>query len=265
MGALLNPKVNFGNLFQTFTEVNSSRKDYDQQSVYSKGRRDKPFPAGTAGKGGSESLKTCLRIWSGFTKFIRSQCNKGRIIDSQHLGTFYRDGANDAGVLSSDPAASQRYVFALGGKSNGLLGEFKMKDNAENVSEVPEELLIHRDSVSCNVMSIAQVCNCLPEHVTQFLGKFKEQLLLQCLAKRKNVVVNLLVGQLFFSGAGTVEFKSISAREMEAWRQSQVGSVAETSVRGSQRGQARLFGRVGKATGPKQRPFGARTPFKNGR
>lgn len=41
-----------------------------------------------------------------------------------------------------------------------------MKANAENVSEIPDELLVHREFVTCNVMSIAQACNCLPEHVT---------------------------------------------------------------------------------------------------
>lgn len=160
VGALLNPKVNFGGLFQTFTEANTYRKDYDQQSAYSGARRERPLLGAKAGRGGTESLKACLRIWSGFSKFIRSQCSKGRIIDSQHLGTFYRDGPSEAGALSSDPAAAPRYVFALGGKSNALLSEFKLKPNAENVPEVPEELVLKRDFVSCNVISIAQVCNC---------------------------------------------------------------------------------------------------------
>lgn len=79
------------------------------------------------------------------------------------------------------------------------------------------------------------------------------------------MVVTLPVGQLVFNSAGTVEFKSISAREMEAWGRSQATSVTETSVRGSQRGQARIFGRAGKSAGPKQHQLGTRTPFKNGR
>ena len=31
-----------------------------------------------------------MRIWSGYTKFIRSQCNKDRIIDSIYFGAFFR-------------------------------------------------------------------------------------------------------------------------------------------------------------------------------
>lgn len=87
--------------------------------------------------------------------------------------------------------------------------------------------------------------------------------MLQCLAKKKNVVINLPVGQLFFSSAGTVEFKSIPAREMDTAGRSLAASVTETSVRGSHRGQARLYGRAGNAAGSKSRLFGARTPFKS--
>lgn len=37
----------------------------------------------------STQVKLCMRIWSGFTKFIRSQCNKERIIDSIYFGSFF--------------------------------------------------------------------------------------------------------------------------------------------------------------------------------
>ena len=36
------------------------------------------------------SFKLCTRIWSGYTKFIRSQCNKDRLIDSIYFGTFFK-------------------------------------------------------------------------------------------------------------------------------------------------------------------------------
>ena len=40
-------------------------------------------------------LKLCMRIWSGFTKFLRSQCNKDRVIDSIYFGQFFRKETGD--------------------------------------------------------------------------------------------------------------------------------------------------------------------------
>ena len=40
----------------------------------------------------TDRLKLGMRIWSGLTKFIRSQCAKDRIIDSIYLGTYYKHG-----------------------------------------------------------------------------------------------------------------------------------------------------------------------------
>ena len=34
--------------------------------------------------------KLCMRIWSGYTKFLRSQCNKNRVIDSLYFGSFLK-------------------------------------------------------------------------------------------------------------------------------------------------------------------------------
>lgn len=35
-----------------------------------------------------------MKIWSGYTKYIRSQCNKNRIVDSIFFGKFYGETAN---------------------------------------------------------------------------------------------------------------------------------------------------------------------------
>jgi hypothetical protein len=37
-----------------------------------------------------QNIKLCNRIWSGYTKFIRSQCNKDRIVDSLYFGHFVK-------------------------------------------------------------------------------------------------------------------------------------------------------------------------------
>ena len=41
-----------------------------------------------------ESLKLCMKIWSGYTKYVRSQANKNRIVDSLYFGKFYGETAN---------------------------------------------------------------------------------------------------------------------------------------------------------------------------
>lgn len=40
-------------------------------------------------------IRMCLRIWSGFTKFIRSQCNKDRVVDSIYFGNFVKVDENN--------------------------------------------------------------------------------------------------------------------------------------------------------------------------
>jgi len=42
----------------------------------------------------SDKLKMFLRIWSGYSKFIRSQCLKERVIDSLYFGCFYKNRDN---------------------------------------------------------------------------------------------------------------------------------------------------------------------------
>ena len=33
-------------------------------------------------------VRMCYRVWSGYTKFIRQQCKKGRVVDSLLFGVF---------------------------------------------------------------------------------------------------------------------------------------------------------------------------------
>jgi hypothetical protein len=81
----------------------------------------------------NDKLKTCMRIWSGFTKFIRSQCNKERIIDSLFFGTFYK---KTAGGDMKNP-----YVFVTDGARN-MFNDLKLIKNDENFSEVPPDVSI---------------------------------------------------------------------------------------------------------------------------
>ena len=47
-------------------------------------------PLSKYGSQPTDKLKQCLKIWAGFTKYIRTQVNKNKIIDSLFLGTFYK-------------------------------------------------------------------------------------------------------------------------------------------------------------------------------
>ena len=75
-----------------------------------------------------DKLKMCMRIWSGFSKFIRSQCNKERIIDSLYFGTFYK---KDTYKDTKNP-----YVFVTESARN-TFSDIKVVVNDENYETVP--------------------------------------------------------------------------------------------------------------------------------
>ena len=86
---------------------------------------------GAPAKGTSitENVKMCMKIWSAFTKYIRSQCNKDRIVDTQCLGMFYKQEGPD-GPAAGEPVASNKqsqHVFVKGTKTNSFLGEFLLR------------------------------------------------------------------------------------------------------------------------------------------
>ena len=69
-----------------------------------------------------------MKIWSAFTKYIRSQCNKDRIVDTQCLGMFYKQGGD--GPAAGEPMASNKqlqHVFVKGTKTNSFLSEFLLR------------------------------------------------------------------------------------------------------------------------------------------
>lgn len=70
-----------------------------------------------------------MRIWSGFTKFIRSQVNKDRIIDSLFFGTFYKKD-------SSNAETKNPYVFVTESQRNTFI-DIKLITNDENYSQMP--------------------------------------------------------------------------------------------------------------------------------
>ncbi len=74
--------------FDDQQSVRPNSESGDRLSQVSKSFNEYYFPP-TKG-GGENIIKLYQRIWSGYTKFMRSQCNKDRLVDSLYFGSFYR-------------------------------------------------------------------------------------------------------------------------------------------------------------------------------
>ena len=100
-----------------------------------------------------QAFKLCKIIWSGYTKFIRSQCNKARVIDSIYFGTFYKRESDNSYVCIH---SGVKYPTDLQPVTNS--------ENVEDVSFIPDNNLIQADvdheHVQVNIKAIAQVCGC---------------------------------------------------------------------------------------------------------
>jgi len=85
-----------------------------------------------------EQFKAAMKVWSAMSKFLRSQCNKGRIVDSLYFGTFGKASTiqsrggerdNDYGDTDYD---DDHYFYCPGPKSI-----FNIAENRENVTTIP--------------------------------------------------------------------------------------------------------------------------------
>ena len=75
--------------------------------------------ASRAGQAQAEtSLKLCQRIWTAYTKYIRAQAAKDRLVDSLFYGYFWK---NDG-----DVAAGNQYCFATDGRRHNAFADFKV-------------------------------------------------------------------------------------------------------------------------------------------
>lgn len=73
-------------------------------------------------------IKLASKIWHASSKFIRSQCNKGRVCDSLFFGTFAK-----ADSITKDANDQDYYVYTTGAKTL-----FKLQENRENLAEFGE-------------------------------------------------------------------------------------------------------------------------------
>ena len=156
--------------------------------------------------------KLCMRIWSGYTKFLRSQCNKDRVIDSIYFGQFFKKETPEA-TDGEDVQPTYACIHDLGKNGNQYL-EFKGLINGVNYDSIPT-IIRGREAVSVSIKAIAQVCGCNMEQVTHFLTKMRETAFQLCLVKKKAVDLNLSIGHLTFMPSLNVEFKSVNKNDMQ--------------------------------------------------
>ena len=99
-----------------------------------------------------------MRIWSGYTKFIRSQCNKDRIIDSIYFGSFLKKDTAPSVLGGADAdkllAPGNTYALVNDCKKFSTFAEFKTVSNSENYQRIPAASA-HKDEVSVNMKAIA--------------------------------------------------------------------------------------------------------------
>ena len=90
-----------------------------------------------------DQLKLALKVWTASSKFIKSQCNKGRIVDTLLFGTFAKADSVDSS------AAADYYVYCPGPKAL-----FKLGENKENILDIPQSVLDEK-LIQLNVSSVA--------------------------------------------------------------------------------------------------------------
>ena len=137
------------------------------------------------GKSFDAALRQCKIIWSGYTKFIRSQCNKGRLVDSIYFGSFYK---KDEG-----------YVCV---HESGLTTVL----NSENLASKGD---LELEQTTVNIKAIAQVCGTSPDIVSNFLTKMKDLAVSFSKDKKRTVCLNISLGHMVLYPNQSIEFKSV--------------------------------------------------------
>ena len=72
-------------------------------------------------------MRLVAKIWTAMSKLIRSQANKGRIIDTLYFGSFGKSS-----IMTSNSDAPNTYTYCPGPRS-----VFNLLTNGENIKVVP--------------------------------------------------------------------------------------------------------------------------------
>ena len=122
---ILAESMNFSRHSKTKSMNNMFYNNGDNESVFNGEDAMSTF-SGVQSQNKDSHYRLCLRIWSGFSKYIRSQCNKDRICDSVYFGQFLKSNMGDA--------ENPRYIFVNdNSKSNSL----NSVHSAENLDLIP--------------------------------------------------------------------------------------------------------------------------------
>ena len=116
-GDIIRSLIKAGKLTQVLAELNTEILSSPRASG-SENPEDEPQ---------RRQVRQCAKIWTALGKLIRSQCNKGRIIDSLYFGSFGKETV--ARGRQDDP--NGHYIYCPGPKSI-----FTLIENSDNFAEI---------------------------------------------------------------------------------------------------------------------------------
>ena len=76
-------------------------------------------------------MRQVAKIWTALSKLIRSQANKGRIIDSLYFGSFGKSSVMHSGADSTTTGNASTYSYCPGPRS-----VFELIENDQNIKKV---------------------------------------------------------------------------------------------------------------------------------
>ena len=141
-------------------------------------------------------IKTYLKVWSGFTKFIRSQTAQGKVVDTGILGLFYMDAVTKNMIVNSEISVDFNNFYYQ--PTIRMLDETEiiLHENEFNISPYNE---LTQQVIKMNISGIASVWHCRSETVNHVLHEFAKKLY----STIKNteifnqlIVINLRIGYL---------------------------------------------------------------------
>jgi hypothetical protein len=146
-----------------FSELDVFKKCIGSKTTVTKLGRDILKLENYKSKAGSKAiLKLYYKVWSGLTKFLRSQCSQQRCVYFSLLGSFCSKSHFDGTKGEED---GQVYVYIPDNKFLGN-GDFKYSDDSHNKNPYSDTKIA---KINVSPSSIAQVCETSSEAVSYVL------------------------------------------------------------------------------------------------
>lgn len=101
-------------------------------------------------------------MWTAYTKYIRTQVNKDRLVDTLLFGHVFKKSEDDM-------AATSQYCYAIDKQRSNAFADFKLMIGTENFVGIPSSHTAGKEGVQANMNGIARVCNCSIDQVLMFL------------------------------------------------------------------------------------------------